>query len=85
MRKVVGHDFHYMRKKHRVPAMQDTVRPQWPLLKQHLEATGPGWYSVEEREERLSNQPGDDVKDEVRTDDIWHACRFWSRVWTRFL
>jgi len=67
MRKVVGHDFHYMRKKHRVPAMQDTVRPQWPLLKQHLEATGPGRYSVEEREKRLfthrSNQPGDNMPD----------------------
>ena len=44
-----------------------TVRPRWRLLQQ----SGPGWYSVAEREERLftnrSNQPGDDMKDEVRT------------------
>ena len=83
MRKVVGYDFHYMRKKYRVPGMWGTVRPQWPLLKQHLEATGPGWYSVEEREERLftnrSNQPGDDMKDEVRTDDNRHAA---SSAWS---
>jgi len=89
MRKVVGYDFHYMRKKYRVPGMWGTVRPQWPLLKQHLEATGPGWYSVKEREERLftnrSNQPGDDMKDEVRTDDNWHAWRIWSTSWNRFL
>ena len=36
-----------------------------------------GWYSVVEREERFftnrSNQPADDMKDEVRTDDDWHA------------
>ena len=31
------------------------VRPQWWLLQQHLEATGPGWYSMAEREERLLN------------------------------
>ena len=34
---------------------------------------GPGWYSLAEREERLftnrSNQPGDDVKDELCTDN----------------
>ena len=57
--------------------------PQWPLLKQHLEA------SVEEREERLftnrSNQPGDDMKDEVRTDDNRHAWRLWPTAWNRFL
>ena len=47
MRKVVGYHFHYMRKKYRVPGMWGTVRPQWPLLKQHLETTGPGWYSAE--------------------------------------
>ena len=77
MRKVVGYDFHHMRKKYGVPGMWGTVRPRWRLLQQHLEATGPGWYSVAEREERLftnrSNQPGDDMKDEVRTDDDWHA------------
>ena len=89
MRKVVGYDFHYMRKKYRVPGMWGAVRPRWPLLKQHLEATGPGWYWVEEREERLftnrSNQPGDDMQDEVRTDDNWHAWSIWSTAWNRFL
>ena len=34
---------------------------------------GPGWYSLAEREEGLltnrSNQPGDDMKDELRTDN----------------
>ena len=25
-----------------------------------------------------SYQPGDDMKDEVRTDDDWHAWRIWS-------
>ena len=41
-----------------------------------------------EREERLftnrSNQPGDDMKDEVRTDDDWHAWRIWSTNRDRF-
>ena len=48
-----------------------------------IEATGPGWCSVAEREERLftngSNQPGDDMKDEVKTDDDWHA---WRIIWS---
>ena len=73
----------------RVPGMWGNVRPRWRLLQQHLEAAGLGWYSVAEREERLftnrSNQPGDDMKDEVRTDDDWHACRIWrttrDRLW----
>ena len=83
LRQVVGYDFHHM------PGMCGNVRPRWRLLQRHLEATGPGWYSVAEREERLftnrSNQPGDDMKDEVRTDDDWHAWRIWSttrdRLW----
>ena len=78
----------YMQKKYQVPGMWGTVRPRWRLLQQLLEATGPGWYSVAEREERLftnrSNQPGDDMKDEVRTDDDWHAWRIWSTSWDRF-
>ena len=73
LRKVVGYDFYDMRKKYGVPGLWDTARPRWRLVQQHLEATGPGWYLVAEREERLftnrSNQPGDDMKDEVRTDD----------------
>ena len=47
------------------------------LLQQHLETKGPGWYSLAEREERLftnrSNQPGDDMKDELRTDNDVYA------------
>ena len=66
----------------------DTVRPRWRLLQQHLDATRPGWSSVAEREERLftnrSNQPGDDMKDEVRTDDDWHAWRIWSKLMELF-
>ena len=82
LRKVVGYDFHHIWKKCGVPGMWGNVRPRWRLLQQHVEATGPGWYSVAEREERLftnrSNQPGDDMKDEVRTDDDWHGWRIWS-------
>ena len=48
------------------------VRPRWRLL-QHIEVTGVEWYTVTGREERFftnrSNQPGDGLKDEVRTDD----------------
>ena len=73
LRRVVGYDFHHMRKKYDVPSMWGNVRPRWRLLQQHLEATGPGWYSLAETEERLftdrSNQPGDDMKDELRTDN----------------
>ena len=87
MRKVVGYDFHHMRKKYDVPSMWGNVRPIWRLLQQHIEATGPGWYSVAEREERLftnrSNQPGDDMKDEVRTDDDWYAWNHWQTVKAR--
>ena len=58
--------------------MWGNVRPRWRLL-QHIEVTGPEWYTVTGREERLftnrSNQPGDDMKDEVRTDDDLYA---WS-------
>ena len=41
-------------------------------LKNQLETKGPGWYSLSEREARLftnrSNRPGDDMKDELRSD-----------------
>ena len=58
-------------------------------MQQHLEATGPGWYSEAEREERLftnrSNQPGDDMKHEVRTDNDFYAWSYWrtakARLW----
>ena len=65
--RVVGYDFHHIRKKYDVPSMWGNVRPRWRLLQQHLETKGPGWYSLAEREERLfnnrSNQPGDDMKE----------------------
>ena len=69
----------HIRKKYGVPSMWGNVRPRWRLLQQHIEAKGPGWYSVAEREERIftnrSNQPADDMKDEVRTDEDVYA---WS-------
>lgn len=42
---------------------------------QHLEATGAEWYSVAESFTNRSNQLGNDMKDEVRTEDDWHAWR----------
>ena len=84
MRKVAGYDFHHMRKKYDVPSMWGNVRPNWRLLQEHIEVKGPGWYPVAEREERLltnrSNQPGDDMKDEVRTDNDWYAWNYWQTV-----
>ena len=71
LRRVVGYDFHHLRKKYDVPSMWGNIHPQWRLLQQHLETKGPGWYPLAEREERLftnrSNRPGDDMKDELRT------------------
>ena len=58
MRKVVGYDFHHMRKKYGVPSMWGNVRQIWRLLQQHIEATGPGWYSVAESLEPLANRQG---------------------------
>ena len=82
LRRVVGYDFHHIRKKYDVSSMWGNIRPRWRLLQQHLETKGPGWYSLAKREERLftnrSNGPGDDMKDELRTDndaDAWHT---WS-------
>ena len=65
LRRVVGYDFHYIRKKHDVPCMWGNIRPRWRLLQQYVETKGPGWCSLAEREERLftnrSNRPGDGV------------------------
>ena len=65
-----------------VPSMWGNIRPQWRLLQQHLETKGPGWYPLAEREERLftnrSNRPGDDMKDELRTDSDPTAWRTWK-------
>ena len=72
LRKVVGYDFHHLRKKYDVLSMWGNIDPQWRLLKSHLETKGPSWYPPSEREQRLftnrSNRPGDDMKDELRTD-----------------
>ena len=46
---------------------------------------GPGWYPLAEREERLftnrSNRPGDDMKDELRTDSDPAAWSTWLTEW----
>ena len=62
--------------------MWGNLDPQWRLLKNQLETKGPGWYSLSEREERRftnrSNRPGDDMKDELRSDGdpvVWLAWR----------
>ena len=81
LRRVVGYDFHHLRKKYDAPSMWGNIRPRWRLLQQHLETKGPGWYSLAEREERLftnrSNRPGDDMKDELRTDHDSYAWSTW--------
>ena len=71
-----------LRKKYDVQSMWGNLDPQWRLLKNQLETKGPGWYSLSEREERLftnrSNRPGDDMKDELRSDGdpvVWLAWR----------
>ena len=70
--KVVGYDFQHLRKKYDVLSMWGNIDAQWRLLKNHLETKGPGWYPPSEREKRLftnrSNRPGDDMKDQLRTD-----------------
>ena len=62
--------------------MWGNIHPQWRLLQRHLEMKGPGWYPLAEREECLftnrSNRPGDDMKDELRTDGDPIAWRIWS-------
>ena len=82
LRRVVDYDFHHLRKKYDVLSMWGNIHPQWRLLQQHLETKGPGWYPLSEREERLftnrSNRPGDDMKDELRTDGDPIAWRAWS-------
>ena len=57
LRRVVGYDFHQLRKKYDVPGMWGNIHPHWRLLQQHLETKGPGWYPLAEREERLFTNP----------------------------
>ena len=87
LRRVVGYDFHHLRKKYDAPGMWGNIHPQWRLFQLHLETKGPGWYPLSEREERLftnrSNRPKDDMKDELRTDGDPIAWRLWSTAQNR--
>ena len=80
LRKVVGYDFHHLRKKYDVLSMWGNIHPQWRLLKNQLETKG--LVGIRSLRERLftnrSNRPGDDMKDELRTDGdpmAWQAWR----------
>ena len=81
LRKVIGDDFHRIRKKYEVASMWGTITPQWRLLELNLEAKGPSWALPPEREARLitnrSNRPGDDMKDDLRTDEDRAAWGMW--------
>lgn len=72
MRKVAGYDFHELRKKYGVFSMWGLIDPQWHLLSKQLDSKGPDKYSPQERERKLithrSNRPGDDMKEELRSD-----------------
>ena len=70
LRRVVGYDFHHIRKKYDVPSMWGNIHPQWRLLQQHLETKG--LFT------NRSIRPGDDMKDELRTDSDPTAWRIWS-------
>ena len=89
LRKVVGYDFHLLRKKYDVLSMWGHIDPQWRLLKNHLETKGPGWYPLAERERRLfthrSNRPGDDMKDDLRTDGDPMAWQTWYTAQNQLL
>ena len=89
LRKVAGYDFHLLWKKYDVQSMWGDLDPQWRLLKNQLETKGPGWYSLSEREERLitnrSNRPGDDMKDELRSDGDPVAWQAWSATQNQLL
>jgi len=54
----------------KVPKHGAIMHPQWRLLQQHLETKGPG-------------RPGDDMKDELRTDGDPIAWRIWSTALAR--
>ena len=58
LRRVVGYDFHHIRKKYDVPSMWGNIRPQWRLLQQHLETKGPGWYTRLQKEKSGSVPTG---------------------------
>ena len=42
LRRVIGDDFHRLRKKYEVPGMWGNIHPQWRLLKNQLETRGLG-------------------------------------------
>ena len=70
-------------------SMWGNIDPQWRLLKNHLETKGPSWYPPTEREQRLftnrSNRPGDDMKDELRTDGDTMAWQTWYTAQSQLL
>ena len=82
LRKVIGYDFHHLRRKYDVRSMWGDLDPQWRLLQSQLEAKGPGWYSPADRKERLftnkSKRPGDDMKEALRTDGNTIAWQAWN-------
>ena len=58
------------------------ISPNWDLLHKHLIATGPGYYTVAQREDWLfdnrSSRPGDDLKDDVCPTTAIEAWQFWN-------
>ena len=51
LRKVVGYDFHHLRKQYDVFSMWGLIDPQWHLLKSQLETKGPEFFASRERKE----------------------------------
>jgi len=62
--------------------MWGTISPNWGLLHKHLMATGPGYYTVAQRQDSLfdnrSNRSGDDLKDDVCPNTAVEAWQFWN-------
>ena len=79
LRKVAGYDFHLLRKKYDVLSMWATSTLNGDFWRISLKPKG---HSLSERAARLftnrSNRPGDDMKDELRSDGdpvAWQAWR----------
>ena len=88
MRRVTARDLQDIRIRYQVSSMWGTISPNSDLLHKHLTATGPGYYTVAEREEWLfnnrSNRPGDDLKDDVCAATATEAWQFWTAQKHRF-
>jgi len=82
MRKVTARDLQDIRARYQVASMWGIISPNWDLLHKHLMATGPGYYTVAQRQEWLfdnrSNRPGDDLKDDVCPSTAIEAWQFWN-------